>query len=255
MTRRKGVAAEDDTGMQALRDAKTEVVTIVGKSSDLHVTEVLARQRRGKPGHDPRNGRLSAGRGPARHLRRRTFLRRLEQQPRICPANDRRRPEGGAEIVVLCDTNGGSMPERDRAGVDAAKRGACRADRHPLPQRLRRGDGQFAHRRSARRCSGAGDHQWHRRALRKRRPDRRDCQPGPQGTARGPRARGRRSFNRALALRVRDRQHELPGEPGLRGNKRLCPQGGHARPRRQPPHRKATNTSIPKRSAISVACW
>jgi 2-isopropylmalate synthase len=28
--------------------------------------------------------------------------------------------EGGAEIVVLCDTNGGSLPERIAAGVDAA---------------------------------------------------------------------------------------------------------------------------------------
>jgi 2-isopropylmalate synthase len=29
--------------------------------------------------------------------------------------------EGGAEIVVLCDTNGGSLPERIAAGVDAAR--------------------------------------------------------------------------------------------------------------------------------------
>ena len=29
--------------------------------------------------------------------------------------------EGGAEIVVLCDTNGGSLPERIAAGVEAAR--------------------------------------------------------------------------------------------------------------------------------------
>lgn len=41
MTRRKGVAAEKDIGMQALVDAKTEVVTLVGKSWDLHVKDIL----------------------------------------------------------------------------------------------------------------------------------------------------------------------------------------------------------------------
>src|ERR1700685_4438766 len=41
MTRRKGIAAEADAGMRALCDAGTEVVTLVGKSSDLHVSGVL----------------------------------------------------------------------------------------------------------------------------------------------------------------------------------------------------------------------
>ena len=41
MTRRKGCAAEDDIGMCALRDARSPVVTIVGKTWDLHVFEIL----------------------------------------------------------------------------------------------------------------------------------------------------------------------------------------------------------------------
>ena len=41
MTRRRGIKAADDPGMQALLDAETPVVTIVGKTSDFHVTEVL----------------------------------------------------------------------------------------------------------------------------------------------------------------------------------------------------------------------
>jgi len=40
MTRRKGCAAEDDIGMCALREARTPIVTIVGKTWDLHVFEV-----------------------------------------------------------------------------------------------------------------------------------------------------------------------------------------------------------------------
>src|SRR5215468_9542061 len=41
MTRRKGVRAEDDTCIRALLEAQTPLVTIVGKTWDLHVKEVL----------------------------------------------------------------------------------------------------------------------------------------------------------------------------------------------------------------------
>ena len=42
MTRRRDVAAEDDQGMKALVSAGTPAVTVVGKSWDLHVREVLS---------------------------------------------------------------------------------------------------------------------------------------------------------------------------------------------------------------------
>src|SRR5246127_2538369 len=41
MTRRKGVPPSEDTCLKALLDAQTPVVTIVGKSWDLHVQEIL----------------------------------------------------------------------------------------------------------------------------------------------------------------------------------------------------------------------
>ncbi len=41
MTRRRDIAAEDDQGMRALVAAATPVVTIVGKTWDLHVHDVL----------------------------------------------------------------------------------------------------------------------------------------------------------------------------------------------------------------------
>src|SRR3989304_5919780 len=41
MTRRRGVRAEDDPGIKALLDAGTQVITLVGKTSAFHVTEVL----------------------------------------------------------------------------------------------------------------------------------------------------------------------------------------------------------------------
>ncbi len=41
MTRRRGISPADDPGMAALVEARTPVVTIVGKTWDLHVDEVL----------------------------------------------------------------------------------------------------------------------------------------------------------------------------------------------------------------------
>src|SRR4051812_50156754 len=41
MTRRKGIKPDTDVGLNALRDAETEYVTVVGKTWDLHATEVL----------------------------------------------------------------------------------------------------------------------------------------------------------------------------------------------------------------------
>ena len=40
-TRRKGIAPQDDPNIQALVEANTPVVTVVGKTSMLHVTDVL----------------------------------------------------------------------------------------------------------------------------------------------------------------------------------------------------------------------
>ena len=42
MTRRKGISAEDDIGMKALVEAGTPVITVVGKSWDFQVTDVLS---------------------------------------------------------------------------------------------------------------------------------------------------------------------------------------------------------------------
>ncbi len=41
MTRRRGMKAEDDPGMKALVNAKSPVITVVGKSWDFHATEIL----------------------------------------------------------------------------------------------------------------------------------------------------------------------------------------------------------------------
>jgi 2-isopropylmalate synthase len=122
MTRRKGIAAEKDVGMQALRDAKTEVATLVGKSWDLHVREVL--------GVSP-DENLAMIRDSVAYLRaegRRViydaehFFDGFARNPDFALRTVQAAQEGGAEIVVLCDTNGGSMPELIEQATAAAKK-------------------------------------------------------------------------------------------------------------------------------------
>ena len=54
-------------------------------------------------------------------------------------------------------------------------------------------------------------------------------------------ARRRRPAHRAFPLRLRNGQHELPRQPAVRGQERLCPQGRNARQRRRP-HRRQLRT-------------
>ena len=75
MTRRRGVKAEDDPGMNALLDAETPVVTFVGKTSEYQV-KMCCRSRSEE--NLAMIARLGAHDGVGRAkggLRRRAFLR------------------------------------------------------------------------------------------------------------------------------------------------------------------------------------
>jgi 2-isopropylmalate synthase len=111
MTRRRGIRAEDDPGIKALLDANTEVITLVGKTSDFHVREVLRAsldENLAMIGESV--GHLvSAGRKviyDAEH-----FFDGWKANPDYALATVRAAVGAGADLVVMCDTNGGTMPE------------------------------------------------------------------------------------------------------------------------------------------------
>jgi 2-isopropylmalate synthase len=113
MTRRKGLEAADDPGMQALVQAKTPVVTIVGKTWDLHVDEVLRVDRdenlamiRDSVAHVKQADPVQQVFYDAEH-----FFDGYRANPDYALATLRAALEGGADRLVLCDTNGGSLPE------------------------------------------------------------------------------------------------------------------------------------------------
>ncbi len=96
-------------------DAGTSTVCIVGKSWDYHVPEALQHHARRGRGHGRRLGRVPARRRPRRALRRRALLRRLPAQPRVRLRVLEAAAQAGADRLVLCDTNGGTLPARRRA--------------------------------------------------------------------------------------------------------------------------------------------
>jgi 2-isopropylmalate synthase len=121
MTRRKNAKAEDDPCLKALLDADTPVVTIVGKTWDLHVTEVLGTTLdenlamiRDSVAHCHAAGREVIY--DAEH-----FFDGFRANPDYALTTLRAAESAGASVVVLCDTNGGSLPEQITAGVAAAR--------------------------------------------------------------------------------------------------------------------------------------
>jgi 2-isopropylmalate synthase len=121
MTRRRGCAAADDTGMQALRDSQAPVVTIVGKTWDLHVFEVLRvdeTENLAMIGDSVAYIR-SLGRDviyDAEH-----FFDGYFHNPEFALKTIRAAQDAGARMIVLCDTNGGRLPEDIARAVAAAK--------------------------------------------------------------------------------------------------------------------------------------
>src|SRR5690606_22828252 len=110
MTRRRGVVAKDDPGMQSLVAAQSPVITIVGKTWDVHVDQVLAvsRQENLDMIQESLAFCVEAGREvfyDAEHFFH-GFKANLEYALQILQAQ----LAGGARRLVLCDTNGESLP-------------------------------------------------------------------------------------------------------------------------------------------------
>jgi 2-isopropylmalate synthase len=103
---------EDDPNIRSLVDAATPVVTIFGKSWDFHVQAALRipLERNCELIRDSVAYLKSKGREvvyDAEH-----FFDGFAANPDYAMQTVRAAEEGGADIIVLCDTNGGSLPSR-----------------------------------------------------------------------------------------------------------------------------------------------
>ena len=110
-TRRHDLAVEDDPQVKLLIDAETPVITIFGKSWKLHVTEVLKTtpEKNFEMIRDTVRYLKEAGREviyDAEH-----FFDGYKDDPEHAMLTLESAAESGAECLVLCDTNGGTMPD------------------------------------------------------------------------------------------------------------------------------------------------
>ncbi len=112
MTRRKNSDPATDTCLSALLDAHTPVVTIVGKTWDFHVSNVIGttldenlRMIADSVAHCKQAGREVMY--DAEH-----FFDGYRANPEYALKTLLAAESAGASCVILCDTNGGTMPER-----------------------------------------------------------------------------------------------------------------------------------------------
>jgi 2-isopropylmalate synthase len=110
MTRRRDAAAHEDAGLRVLADCFAPVCTIVGKSSVLHVEQVVTRRREENLAMIADSVAFLVAAGKRVLFDAEHFLRRLRGGPRVRAGLRAGRVDAGAERVVLCDTNGGSLP-------------------------------------------------------------------------------------------------------------------------------------------------
>jgi len=122
MTRRRGCAAEDDVGMLALRDARTPVCTVVGKTWDLHVTEVLRVDEAENLAMIRDSVGFLHGEGRTVVYDAEHFFDGFRSNPEFALKTVKAAEESGASLIVLCDTNGGRLPEEIAAAVDAVRK-------------------------------------------------------------------------------------------------------------------------------------
>ncbi len=121
MTRRRAVSAEQDEGMRALLAAGTPVITIVGKSWDLHVREVLRASEDENLAMIADSVRLCASAGREVIFDAEHFFDGYAANAEYTLKTLLAAQEAGASCLVLCDTNGGSLPERIAEYIEAVR--------------------------------------------------------------------------------------------------------------------------------------
>ncbi len=108
-TRRKDTRPEDDPNLQALMDAGTPVVTIFGKSSDLHVRDVLETDLEENLAMISESVAYMKAQGKEVIYDAEHFFDGYKANPDYALMTVNVAAKAGADCVVLCDTNGGMM--------------------------------------------------------------------------------------------------------------------------------------------------
>ncbi len=111
MTKRAGRSAENDDVLAAVMNAGTAAVCLVGKSHDFHVTTALGISLEENLENIRATMEYMVGQGREALFDAEHFFDGYKANPDYAIACARAAYEAGARWIVLCDTNGGTLPE------------------------------------------------------------------------------------------------------------------------------------------------
>ncbi|NLS96787.1 MAG: citramalate synthase [Planctomycetaceae bacterium] len=123
MTRRRATPVHEDAGLKALVDSGAKTITIVGKSSSFQAIEILRTTLEENLAMIAESVAFLREAGREVIFDAEHFFDGYKLQPEYALRAIGAAAEAGASTVVLCDTNGGSMPE-EIAEITAAVVGA-----------------------------------------------------------------------------------------------------------------------------------
>ena len=109
-TRRAKINVEQDPNIRALIDSGASVLTLVGKAWDLHVTEVLGTSLEENLAMVKDSISYLKDQGKRVFFDAEHFFDGFRENRDYALATVRAAADAGAECVVLCDTNGGTLP-------------------------------------------------------------------------------------------------------------------------------------------------
>jgi 2-isopropylmalate synthase len=111
MTRRSGRSAENDPGLTAVLNAKTKVVCLVGKTWDFHARVALGVELDENIEMIRDSIALTAERAEEAVFDAEHFFDGYKANPEFALSCITAAHEAGARWIVLCDTNGGTLPD------------------------------------------------------------------------------------------------------------------------------------------------
>src|SRR6476646_8356310 len=111
MTRRPGRSASNDPGLAALLEAKADAICFVAKSWDYHVKVALETTEEENLASIRDSVRAAKGKGREVLLDCEHFFDGYKANPKYALACAKAAYDEGARWVVLCDTNGGTLPD------------------------------------------------------------------------------------------------------------------------------------------------
>jgi 2-isopropylmalate synthase len=118
-TRRKGTIPSQDEAIQSLLAAHTDTVVIFGKSWDLHVVHVLRVSHEENLAMIAETISFFKEKGKTVIYDAEHFFDGYRANKEYAMATAQTALSAGADSIVLCDTNGGSFPDRIEEGVRA----------------------------------------------------------------------------------------------------------------------------------------